>query len=241
VHASAARVVTYGLSDVCADWRARDIIYGETSSFTLTNGIDESTHDIARITTTLLGAHNIQNIVGAAAYLLTRELVTIQELITGIKTFTGIARRLDKKTLVSRVPCYEGFGSSDAKARSAINAIKLHFKERRLVVVFEPHTFSWRNRNMITWYDTTFTGVDELLVYHPATQGATTHEQLTHDEIIARLQSAGISTHKIETPESCLTTLKEITRPTDVVLILSSGAMDGLTEAIPHALDTWFS
>ena len=46
----------------------------------------------------------------------------------------------------SAVPVYEGFGSSYEKARSAIAATKLHFPDRRLIVVFEPHTFTWRNR-----------------------------------------------------------------------------------------------
>jgi UDP-N-acetylmuramate: L-alanyl-gamma-D-glutamyl-meso-diaminopimelate ligase len=43
----------------------------------------------------------------------------------------------------------EGFGSSYEKARSAIAAMKQHFPDRRLIVVFEPHTFSWRNRDAL--------------------------------------------------------------------------------------------
>ena len=74
----------------------------------------------------------------------------------GVARFRGVARRLDKKTTTSRVPVYEGFGSSYEKARSAIEAIFLHFPGRPAVVVFEPHTFSWRNQAALGWYDTVF-------------------------------------------------------------------------------------
>jgi hypothetical protein len=106
-------------------------------------------------------------------------------------TFLGIKRRLDRKSLRTRLPIYEGFGSSYDKARSAIAAMKLHFPGRRLVAVFEPHTFSWRNRATLHWYDDAFAGCDEVLVYEPASQGAGTHDQVTQDEIVARIRSGG--------------------------------------------------
>ena len=55
--------------------------------------------------------------------------------------------RLDRLTTRSAVPIIEGFGSSYEKARSAIEAMLLHYPDRPLTVVFEPHTFSWRNRS----------------------------------------------------------------------------------------------
>ncbi len=88
------------------------------------------------------------NIVGAAALLLEtcgayRGVAALQ---SGVASFRGVERRLDKKTRRSVVPAYEGFGSSYEKARSAIEAVLLHFPGRPTVVVFEPHTFSWRER-----------------------------------------------------------------------------------------------
>ena len=108
--------------------------------------------------TELLGLHNIENIVGAAALLLERGDVTHEALRRGVRRFRGVARRLDKKTTSSRVPAYEGFGSSYEKARSAIEAMLLHFPTGRCVVVFEPHTFSWRDPAALAWYDTVFAG-----------------------------------------------------------------------------------
>ena len=66
----------------------------------------------------------------------------------------------------------EGFGSSYEKARSAIEAMLLHYPARPLVVVFEPHTFSWRSRDALSWYDTVFEGASRVLIAPPPSHGA---------------------------------------------------------------------
>ena len=76
---------------------------------------------------------------------------------------------------------YEGFGSSYEKAKSAIAAVKLHYPDRRLMVVFEPHTFTWRNRDAIAAYDNVFDGAAKILIYEPASQGAR-HPCAAHPE-----------------------------------------------------------
>ncbi len=228
-------LTTYGFEH--GDWQAASVIWGETTLFTITH----KGSPVCEVATTLLGEHNIQNIVGAAAFLVGNRFLTAPEFVAAMANFQGIKRRLDRLTKSSSVPCFEGFGSSDAKAKSAISAIKLHFPEKRLVVVFEPHTFSWRNRATMHWYDTTFKDVATMLVYHPAEQGAATHEQATHEDIMARLASAQVSAAPASTPEDVMSWLNEEVRKDDVVLILTSGPMDGLVETIPSWLDSHFS
>jgi UDP-N-acetylmuramate: L-alanyl-gamma-D-glutamyl-meso-diaminopimelate ligase len=80
-----------------------------------------------------------------------------------------------------------------------------------------------------------------MLVYHPAEQGAATHEQATHEDIMARLASAQVSAAPASTPEDVMSWLNEEVRKDDVVLILTSGPMDGLVETIPSWLDSHFS
>jgi len=230
-----ARTVHYALSDPGA-WHATNISYGKTTTFMLMNGAAP----VVTISTTLLGAHNVENIIGVGCLLLEKKLATPEEYAEGIRTFQGVRRRMELLTAHSSIPAYEGFGSSYEKALSAIKAMKLHFPQNRLIVVFEPHTFSWRNREKIEWYDTVFAGSDEVLIYHPAEQGSTTHAQLSHDEIINRVRAAGLSVQKVTTPAETLDALSHTIRDGDVVLILTSGGMDGLVADIPQWLDRTF-
>jgi len=230
--------VTYGLNSKNDPlWSAQDVVRGETTTATITQ---EGT-PVCTITTTLLGDHNIQNIIGAAAFLIGHDILTPEEFTKGVAVFQGIKRRLEKKTVTSSVPVYEGYGSSIDKARAAISAIRAHFPERRLVIVFEPHTFSWRNRAMLHWYDDVFCDAALTLVYHPADIGVGNHDQASHEEIMERVLASGANALPVSTPEECNKILLEKVEANDVVLILTSGPMDGLVESIPTMIEEKFS
>lgn len=232
----APQYITYGL-DEAALWRAENITYGETTVFDLIHDGQK----VIQLETKLLGSHNVQNIVGVAALLLTRELVTPEELGTAIEAFSGVRRRLNKITTSSKVPAYEGFGSSYEKARAAIEAIKLHYPNKKQVVLFEPHTFSWRNRDALEWYDTVFKDVAEVLVFEPATQGAETHKQLTQQEIVERTIASGVPTQGVHDEESVRDALKSALSNDSVLLVLTSGNLHGILDNLPTWLDENFA
>jgi UDP-N-acetylmuramate: L-alanyl-gamma-D-glutamyl-meso-diaminopimelate ligase len=237
-----ARVVTYSLSSASADWHASAVRREANPAGGNTTVFDLFHHGkkVATLTTHLIGEHNVQNIVGAAALLLEKRLLTAERIAAALPDFKGLARRLDKKTQQSRIPAYEGFGSSRDKLHAAIRAVRAEHPDERLVVVFEPHTFSWRNKNMLHWFDTAFEGADLVVLYKPAEQGAATHEQSTHEEMTERL-AAHTAAHPAATPEEVMAFLGSEIRDGDVVLLSSSGPMDGLIEKIPLWLDRTFS
>lgn len=229
------KCITYGFSQN-AMWRAENISWGDKTTFDLVrDGVI-----VVSLATTLLGKHNVENIVGVSAFLLEKGYVTPEELKEKIATFEGIVRRLDKKSHRTSLPIYEGFGSSIDKARSAIEAIRLHFPDRRLVIVFEPHTFSWRNRQAITWYDTVFSGAKKVFIYKPPEHGSETHDQLSLEEIVSRVRGASIDAIGIETVQHGKSLILDTLENTDVVLILSSGGMDGLMQELVSHVEQKF-
>jgi UDP-N-acetylmuramate: L-alanyl-gamma-D-glutamyl-meso-diaminopimelate ligase len=228
-------VVWYG-REPCPGYHADNLAIGEVTRFDLV------TPGGARIPleTELLGLHNIENIVGAAALLLERGDVDAAALQRGVRRFRGVARRLDRKTLASRVPAYEGFGSSYEKARSAIDAILLHFPGRPCAVVFEPHTFSWRDPAALSWYDTVFDGVARVLLLPPPGHGAG-QGQSTQAQIADRIATAGVPVTPVLGGQAVLSDLAATLAGDEVVLLLSSGPLDGLPETLPPWLEARFA
>ena len=226
-----ARVVWY---DTLAldGWRGENVVYGETTRFTL---VAPDGGKLA-LATSLLGEHNIENIIGVCAYLLERGLVTEQALARAIASFGGIRRRLDRLTTESQVPVIEGFGSSYEKARSAIEAMLLHYPGRPLVVVFEPHTFSWRSRDALAWYDTVFEGASRVLIAPPPSHGAGSHNQSSFQEILDRAAATGIPVAGVRSADEAIGRLSGL-RGDEVVLLLSSGPLLGLPDSLPQAFD----
>lgn len=220
-------VVTYGVDE--GEWQVRDIAWGERTQFTIL----KRGREIVRCETGQLGLHNIENMLGVAALSLSLSLVSPECFASAMASFKGIRRRLDRKSEKTRIPMFEGFGSSDEKTMSAIAAMKRHFGDRRLIVVFEPHTFSWRNRATLHWYDNSFRGADKVFVWPPAEQGAGTHDQIGQGDILARLRAAGIDAEGLSEAGDAVEAVGAALGDDCAVLFLSSGPLGGLIEAVP--------
>jgi UDP-N-acetylmuramate: L-alanyl-gamma-D-glutamyl-meso-diaminopimelate ligase len=227
--------VEYGLHER-NEWHAADIAYGLPTTFDLMHNGKK----VATLSTKLLGAHNIENIVGISAMLLEKHLLEPEELAAGVAGFEGVKRRMELLSPNSKVPVLEGFGSSYEKARSAIAGMRLHFPTRHLVVVFEPHTFTWRNRAALEQYDTAFDGADRVYIYEPARQGAGTHAQLTQEEIVERVRGAGVTVEPIRTVDEGLRRILDEAGENDAILLLTSGDLGGLIKSIPAEVEKRF-
>lgn len=223
--ASGKTYVDYGIKNREARFQASHIAYGERTGFTLVRDGAE----LGEIETPLLGTHNIQNIVGAAAWALARGGLSFEGVRAAVADFPGVRRRLDAIAPGSSVPVLEGFGSSYEKARAAIEAVHLHFRERPLTIVFEPHTFSWRNRASLPWYDDIFKEAAKVFILPPETQGAATHEQLSHEEILERV---GPKAGPYAGPGAVAASLTG----NEVVLVLTSGDLEGTLETLAGAI-----
>ena len=227
-------IYTYSTKpDAQTDWYVKNIVYGEETTFDLCRG----EMAIIPLTTTLLGQHNIENIAGTAALMLEKGLITPKELRGKIQTFTGVERRLDKKTTTATVPLYEGFGSSRSKARSAITAIKTHFDNKRLLVIFEPHALSWRSKEYTHNYQSLFEDADRVYVYINAIPEPKDETTIPGEEIITHIKNGGANTVQLHKDLNPL--LQEVQQG-DIILCLSSGAIDGILPTLIDALEKRF-
>jgi UDP-N-acetylmuramate: L-alanyl-gamma-D-glutamyl-meso-diaminopimelate ligase len=223
-----AKVVTYGM-DKSAQWGPADINYGAKTTF----GLHKAGEKIVELSTSLLGTHNIENIVGVSAYLLEKNLISVEDLKNTVESFGGLKRRLDLKTDKSSVLVYEGFGSSYKKAKTVFDALKLHFPNKRIITVFEPHTFSWRNKNNLDWYNDIFADSDETIIFNPPQHGSATHDQASLTEILKAARKNTKNIYGVESKAEALKILEEKVKSEDIIILMSSGDLGGLIEEIP--------
>lgn len=227
-----ARVITYSLTSCEADWWAENIHWeAGTGHFTLIKKGEK----VFDANTVLLGEHNISNLVGVSALLLENQLVKPEELVSALSRFKGLRRRLELKTISTSIPLYEDFGSSRAKALAGIKAVRNQYPDWRLIVVFEPHTFSFRNREALNWYDDLFALADLIYIYDPPTHGAKTHDQLSLAEIVERVRQSGKEVYPFHAKEELVNKFDSLLKANrDVILIETSGNLGG---AIPYLTD----
>lgn len=226
--------VFYGVKDN-KHWGIKNIEYGERSSF----DIIHNGKKVIGINTGLLGKHNMENVLGVGALLLTLGLIRPKQFSQAVAEFKPLQRRLDKKSEKTRILVYEGFGSSRDKARAAIEAVKLHFPGRRLAVLFEPHSFSWRSPQALTWYDAAFAGADKVLIYRSPVLGGF-GDQLSLAEIITRVRKAKIDAASFKSAAEGSKLLEKFIGENWLVLVLSSGGFAGIIQPLVNWLERKF-
>lgn len=209
-------------------WVVRDYAYEDGMSHLIINRFQVP---IADVRTHLIGRHNFENIVGVGAILLENQFISPWTFGRAMAEYTGVRRRLERKTPEGCLPVYSDFGSSRAKCRAGIEALREAFPKRRITVCFEPHTFSFRNREALSWYDTLFRGVSMVWVYPPPDHGASTHDQLDVDEIVDRIRASGTEAAVVTSADDLLACLEVTEVDEDVIVFETSGNFDG---AIPR-------
>lgn len=220
-----SKVVTYGMSKN-TDYYPANITYGKETKFE----IHHKNKKVLDLSTTMLGKHNIENIVGVCAFLLSKKLIKKEELQKAIISFKGLEGRIDQKTKKSSVLVYEGFGSSYSKTKAIFETMTIHFPGKRIVTVFEPHTFSWRSREALPWYKDIFSTSDIVIVHKPPMHGARTHDQLNLEEIVKEIKKSKSNVFGINSSDEGIKILENNLRSDDILLLITSGDLGGMIE-----------
>ncbi|MDF2460800.1 MAG: UDP-N-acetylmuramate:L-alanyl-gamma-D-glutamyl-meso-diaminopimelate ligase [Candidatus Saccharibacteria bacterium] len=157
-------VITYGLD--AGDYIARDIAYQPTG---IEFDVEFNDEILGRIAVPLYGKHNVLNVLAAVAVCLSEGL-TFDQILDGAAGFKGAYRRFN---IVSSpgapVTVVDDYAHHPTEATTNIEAAKLHFPERRVVVVYRPHTYT-RTAALLKEYQRAFDRAD--LVYITDIEGA---------------------------------------------------------------------
>ena len=142
--------LTYGYSSF-ADLRIIKYQVGiEGSSFQLQfkknrhsglSRIDSGVASFPRMTIKLLGEKNISNTVGVILTLLTLGFDP-EKIKLAIKDFTGAKRRFEKVYSENSTFLFDDYAHHPNEIKATISAARSRFPKRRIVIIFQPHTYS---------------------------------------------------------------------------------------------------
>lgn len=113
----------------------------------------------------VFGNHNLLNLY--AAFLALKETgLTTEQIVTAIGSFSGASRRLELLAETASATVYRDFAHAPSKLKATTQAVKLQFPERKLIAVFELHTYSSLNEKFMHEYKDALELADEALVYY---------------------------------------------------------------------------
>ncbi len=224
-------VVTYG-TNAESDWRIRDAREQDGMQRFLVERRRETPLDVVL---TFPGLHNAQN---ACAALILAEYAGVDPAIAvaACADFRGPARRFQILGETAGVAVVDDYAHHPTEVSAAIAAARQRYPRRRLIAIHTPHTYS-RVSRLLEDYRRSFTGAD-IVVIGPIEEARERGMPKTvSSQDVAERAGSVDTVHVVASSDEAVDLVLRITRPGDVLLVLSLGGFDKLAPRLRHALE----
>jgi UDP-N-acetylmuramate--alanine ligase len=169
-------VVTYRIVDGSTGMRA----YGQTGMGQETPAVDWAASDIqteglgqsfavsyrgkalGRLRIALPIRHNVENALGAVVVCRTLGL-PLDEIAGALASYRGVRRRFEPVGEAAGVAVYDDYAHHPTEIADTAAAAKVHFPGRRIVALFQPHTYA-RSRYLLDGFKACFREFDRLYI-----------------------------------------------------------------------------
>jgi UDP-N-acetylmuramate: L-alanyl-gamma-D-glutamyl-meso-diaminopimelate ligase len=174
----------------------------------------------------LLGAHNMENALGAIAAA-RHAGVDVPAAVEALAHFKGIARRMQLRGEVGGVRVYDDFAHHPTAIATTIDGLRKRIGTSRLIAVLEARSHTMRMGVHRQTLAPSLAGADEVWLYAPADLGW---------DIAAVAAALGKRAHTSAEVGALAGELAAASRPGDHVLVMSNGGFGGLHDKLLAAL-----
>jgi UDP-N-acetylmuramate: L-alanyl-gamma-D-glutamyl-meso-diaminopimelate ligase len=194
----------------------------------------------ARFTTTLSGRHNVANALADIAIARFRGL-SEDEIQKGLSSFEGIKRRMEVRGVERGVTVIDDFAHHPTAIATTLAGAHKRYPGRRIWALFEPRSISSARKEFESGYIDAFHQADRVVIGHVfhrnryETRYGIEH-MMSVETIVDRLNADSIPAEQIDDVDMLARHVAAEAKEGDVVLVMSSGAFDGVHEKILAAL-----
>jgi UDP-N-acetylmuramate: L-alanyl-gamma-D-glutamyl-meso-diaminopimelate ligase len=231
---AAARRVLVSTEDPAADFAAADIAFhAEGTDFTLVEGGTPT----ARLSSPLLGHHNVRNALGAIA--LVRGLgLSASEIARSLRRFAGVRRRLEIVGESNGILVVDDFAHHPTAVAGTLQAARVRWPDRRLWALFEPRSNTAGRKIFESDYAKAFARADGLVLAPVFHAGRLAPEaRIDCDALAASFAGTGKPAFAPDSIDDIRAYLRREARPGDVLILMSSGAFGGLPVSLLSDLE----
>jgi UDP-N-acetylmuramate: L-alanyl-gamma-D-glutamyl-meso-diaminopimelate ligase len=174
----------------------------------------------------VFGNHNLENINGARAVCNLLD-ITDNQFYKAISEFAGTSKRLQILTKTSDSIVFLDFAHSPSKVKATVDAVRKQYPEKKLVALFELHTFSSLNRDFLPEYAGTLNAADKAIVFF--NKDVLIHKGMP--ELTNELVKSGFKNGDIEVIceiELLQKFLQSVKLENSILLLMSSGNFAGI-------------
>ncbi|WP_235295673.1 UDP-N-acetylmuramate--L-alanine ligase [Portibacter marinus] len=172
----------------------------------------------------VFGHHNRANMM--AALKVCQELgITSADFFAAISTFRGASKRMELLIEGNDSIVYRDFAHAPSKVSATLQALKEHYKSKKLIAILELHTYSSLNHKFLPKYKNTMDDAHEAYVYYSEhTLKVKNLKPLTKNEVENAFAHEGLQV--LNNKEEFSAVLTELELSNSVVVLMSSGNFD---------------
>ena len=154
---------------------------------------------IKNIILNLIGKHNILNSTAAIGVCLNLG-IKINIIKKVLAEFSGVQRRLTKIFQKDKVEFYDDYAHHPTEIKSVLDGIKKASKEKKIIVVFQPHRYS-RIKNLKKEFSSCFKDADKVIlcpVYAAGEKKDKKYNEINFSKLIAKVSKTQVINIKKE-------------------------------------------
>jgi UDP-N-acetylmuramate: L-alanyl-gamma-D-glutamyl-meso-diaminopimelate ligase len=229
------RVETFG-TDSSAKWQVRNTEFNEgLSRFE----VFCENQPWGEFETPLLGEFNLLNclavIVAADAWRVSKEKIR-----SALSSFQNVKRRAEVRGEERGIVVIDDFAHHPTAVRETLRALRARYKDRRLIAVFEPRSWSSRLAVFQQDYANAFAAADYVVIASVFDSQKVTEKgrALNTSELIDAISQQGKPAFALPDADQIVAHVVPELRSGDVVAIMSNGGFGGIHEKILTALQS---
>lgn len=228
------RFVTFGYSEKADLKIINPQITEQKSTFEIVGTIHElSLHET--FTISLFGEKNISNAAGVVLLLLQLGF-PVEKIKKAIKGFTGAKRRFEKVYSYHDTFLFDDYAHHPREIEATIQAARNRFPQRRIVIIFQPHTYS-RTQALLKDFATSLSMADKsfvLPIFPSARENVKDFNVASSD--IAKLNPNKIT--NVASKEDLILHLRSNILHSDIIFTLGAGDVYKLANGIIKLIKT---
>lgn len=219
-----AGTVTFGLTDSC-DYHPADISFDEKACATFTVMHHEET--LMTVSLHVPGLHNVSNSLAAIALALEMKIPK-EIIIAGLSGFHGADRRFQYKGTFDGVTVVDDYAHHPTEIRATLTAAA-NYPHKRLVLAFQPHTYSRTNAFLDDFADVLSLADVVVLADIYAAREQNTYGISSRD-ILAKLKKKGTESYYFPSFEEIEKFLLENCTAGDLLITMGAGDIVNIGE-----------
>lgn len=190
-------------------------------------------NDLGRFSISLYGRHNISN--SAAVVLTLLKLgFEAEKIKPAVEDFKDVKRRFEKKYSQNDTYIFDDYGHHPSEISATIQAARSRFSKKRIVVIFQPHTFS-RTKILLVEFAQSLSQADQTFILPIFSSARENREdfRVTSTDIETAAQRLHLyNLQAVSSISTLMSKLKKFLKPRDIIITLGAGDVYKLKDDI---------